>query len=100
VGEFAEFIARVDQILGEDTPYSIKDKATGAKYALIHDIYEEDTGSAYPIVRHIFYGKTRDEVRHYLQSHMKTDSFLRGCERNGRWTDVKCQKTTTKIVAL
>jgi hypothetical protein len=99
VGQFTEIIARLDRILGEDTPLSIRDKAPGAKYALIHDIYEEDTGSTYPVVRHIFYGKTSTEVRHYLQSHMKTDSFLGNCQRSGKWSNVKC-RTTSRVVRL
>ena len=38
------------------------------------DIYERDQ---YPVVSHIFYGKTLKEANEYFQAHMKTDVFLR-----------------------
>ena len=38
------------------------------------NIYENN---AYPVVSHIFYGKTAKEAYGYFQSHMKTDEFLR-----------------------
>ena len=38
------------------------------------DIYERDV---YPVVSHIFYGKTAKEAYGYFQAHMKTDEFLR-----------------------
>ena len=38
------------------------------------DIYENNQ---YPVVSHIFYGKTRKEAYEYFQAHMETDSFLR-----------------------
>lgn len=40
------------------------------------DIYEE--GNEYPVVTHIFNGKTKKEAYGYFMSHMSTDSFLRG----------------------
>lgn len=38
------------------------------------DIYESQ---AYPAVTHIFHGKTLKEANGYMQTHMKTDEFLR-----------------------
>ena len=38
------------------------------------DIYESNS---YPVVSHIFYGKTKKESYGYFQAHMKTDEFLR-----------------------
>ena len=45
------------------------------KYPSIQvNIYENNV---YPVVSHIFYGKTKKEAYGYFQSHMKTDEFLR-----------------------
>ena len=45
------------------------------KYPYVRvDIYENND---YPVVSHIFYGKTAKEAYGYFQSHMKTDEFLR-----------------------
>ena len=70
-----------------------------ALWACVHRIYESEVGDAYPVVEHVFYGRTRDEAVHYFHSHMKTDSFLRGCETKGRWDGVKCRTESfvTKI---
>jgi len=51
------------------------------KYPYIQvDIYESDM---YPVVTHIFYGKTTEEARGYFKAHMKTDSFLRAAVNTG-----------------
>lgn len=38
------------------------------------DIYENDK---YPVVTHIFYGKSSREAYDYFQAHMETDKFLK-----------------------
>lgn len=38
------------------------------------DIYENNI---YPVVSHIFYGKTKKEANGNFQAHMGTDSFLK-----------------------
>lgn len=55
------------------------------------DIYERAAGSAYPVVTHIFYGRTQEEANGYYRAHMQTDEFLRGCVQKGRWKRVACR---------
>lgn len=58
---------------------------------LIVDIYEpQGAGTDYPILRHEFFGKTRQEAWGYYQAHLGTDEFLRGCVERSRWKRVKC----------
>lgn len=64
-------------------------------WAVVHSIYEKSVGNDYPVVRHVFYGKTPEEAQHYYESHLKTDSFLRGCETRGRWNSVACRTEIT-----
>jgi len=64
-------------------------------WVLVHSIYEQDVGDDYPVVRHSFYGKTPAEALHYYESHLKTDSFLRGCQTKGRWNQVVCKTEIT-----
>lgn len=55
---------------------------------LVVDIYEPTHD--YPIVVHKFQGDTRAEAEHYYRSHLKSDAFLRGCVRRGRFKRVTC----------
>jgi hypothetical protein len=57
-------------------------------WALVIDIYESQT---YPVVQHVFYGRTQAEAQGYYESHLKTDEFLRGCVERGRWRQVGCR---------
>ncbi len=50
-------------------------------------IYESET---YPIMEHVFRGRTKKEANGYYESHLKTDAFLRGCVKSGRWENVDC----------
>lgn len=52
------------------------------------DIYEH---TMYPVVSHIFYGKTLKEAKGYLTAHMGTDSFLREAVNKGYWKDLQLQ---------
>lgn len=45
----------------------------------------------YPVVSHIFYGKTLKEAKGYLTAHMGTDSFLRAAVNKGYWRDLQLQ---------
>ena len=54
---------------------------------LTHEIYEGDT--PYPVVTHVFKGKTREEAEGYFKAHMKTDEFMAAMEKDGRWKDIK-----------
>lgn len=47
------------------------------------DIYEAATNYAYPIVTHVFTGKTEKEARAYHDAHRRADAFLRQCEDKG-----------------
>jgi hypothetical protein len=50
------------------------------------DIYEyNESGEPidYPVVTHIFRGKTKKEAQGYLNAHMSTDSFLREAMNKG-----------------
>jgi hypothetical protein len=61
---------------------------------IIVDIYERDM---YPVVTHIFRGKTMSEVKGYFHAHMKTDSFLRAAVNTGYYKDMRV-KTEIKEV--
>ena len=55
------------------------------------DIFEGDDRA--PVVRHVFYGKSKSEARRIMAAHMKTDRFLRGCEMRGKFTSIVCRTT-------
>lgn len=59
--------------------------------ALVVDIYESAVGDAYPVVRHVFLGKTKEEARGYFKAHMGTCEFMRDCVKKRRWKQVKCR---------
>jgi hypothetical protein len=50
------------------------------------DIYESD--DRYPVVSHIFYGKTLKEAQRYFNVHMRTDEFLYCAIKKGQWKDL------------
>lgn len=60
-------------------------------WRLVVDIFEP--GTEYPVVRHVFAGRTKEEAEGYFKAHMTTDAFLRGCADHGRWSDVECEAT-------
>lgn len=61
------------------------------------NIYEEATGYKYPVVSHVFYGKTRKEAWNYHESHRKSDSFLKQCEDLGAFQKrLKCRVVITE----
>ena len=63
----------------------------GKLWALVHDTYEpEGVGEDYPVVRHIFIGKNKKEAEGYYKSHTKTCEFMRECDKDGKWEQVKC----------
>lgn len=49
-------------------------------YQVRIDIYEAATDYAYPIVVHLFHGRTRAEAIGYHNAHRGADKFLRECE--------------------
>lgn len=66
---------------------------TPTPYRIVSRIYEG--GATYPIVIHIFYGKTPAEAQRYFQAHLKSDSFFRGCTTNQRFSDFTCRQEQT-----
>ena len=60
-------------------------------HKLTVEIYEASVGDEYPVVVHIFYGKTKKEAASYFKAHMSTDSFLRDCELSGCFKTVECR---------
>lgn len=52
------------------------------------DIYEN---TMYPVVSHIFYGKTLKEAKSYVTAHMGTDSFLREAVKTGYYKGMQLQ---------
>ena len=61
-------------------------------YQIRVDIYEAATGYQYPVVTHLFHGKTKSEAERYHDSHRTSDAFLRSCEDTGRFRDtVTCR---------
>ena len=92
-----------EEVMTERTPLRLLGEAIStdnhgdAQWAAILDIYE--TGHTYPVVRHIFFGRTRKEAEHYHESHLKTDSFMRSCEQKKKFDTFRC-RTTWKVVKL
>lgn len=61
-------------------------------YRIQVDIFESATFYAYPVVTHVFHGRTRKEAEGYHESHRKSDAFLRACEDRGVFGGkVKCR---------
>ena len=61
-------------------------------YQIRVDIYEAATDYRYPVVTHLFHGKTRAEAKGYHDAHRKSDVFLRSCEDRGVFQrSVRCR---------
>ena len=62
---------------------------TGNKlYILRVDIYES---KLYPVVRHEFIGKTKNEAKAYFKAHLETDDFLYNCYIKRKFKNFKCK---------
>ena len=66
-------------------------------WKLVVDIYELESTTAYPVLRHVFYGVTKEEAEGTFGAHMKTDAFLRGCVQKQRWDGVDCMFRATWV---
>lgn len=64
-------------------------------WAYVVNTYEKEVGDAYPIVQHVFLGKTKEEALGYFNAHLGTDEFLRGCVEQRRWHQVECWTETS-----
>lgn len=62
-------------------------------FALHVKIYE--TGTPYPVVEHIFRGRTREEAAGYFDSHMEADDFLYDCVEKRRFKSIVCRSVFT-----
>lgn len=56
---------------------------------LVVDIFERS--QPFPILTHLFRGRTQQQAEGYFRSHMTTDRFLSDCVTHGRWKDVECR---------
>jgi hypothetical protein len=66
-------------------------------YCVRVDIYEAATNYAYPVVTHLFNGRTKAEAWRYHDSHRKTDTFLRQCEDRGTFSEsVRCRAVVSE----
>lgn len=61
---------------------------------IVVDVYERDM---YPVVTHIFRGKTMSEAKSYFQAHMKTDSFLRAAVNIGYYKNMRVKTEITEV---
>lgn len=59
-------------------------------WALHVRIYESEVGPSYPVVEHVFYGKTKDEAQGYCRAHLGTDTFFRGCVEDNKFDGIDC----------
>ena len=65
----------------------LKEAEDDSLVKLTVDTYE---AKDYPVVKHVFIGKTREEAQGYYEAHLETDKFLAGCEK-GKFGDIVCR---------
>ena len=61
------------------------------------DTFEGDM--KYPVVSHVFTGKTTEEAQNYVTAHYKSDNFFRECEK-GKFEGFVCRNVIRKKSAL
>lgn len=59
-------------------------------WRLVVKIFEPSVSEDFPVVTHIFSGRSAEEAERYLEAHMETDEFLRDCVTEGRFGDLEC----------
>jgi len=57
-------------------------------FRLVSRTYEK---ASWPIVVHVFYGVSPEQVQGYYQAHLKSDRFLSGC-KNGAFMQMPCRE--------
>lgn len=63
---------------------------TAQRWRVVAITYELGPGcDSVPVIRHEFYGATREQAIHVSRRHLQTDTFLAGCEV-GRFGQVIC----------
>ncbi len=66
-------------------------------YVVRVDILEAASGYVYPIVTHLFRGRTPQEAWSYHEAHRRADSFLSQCEDRQIFGDsVRCRARITE----
>lgn len=78
-------------IFDDATRQRLEQEAKGKLVELVHEIYESPS---YPVVVHVFKGKTKEEAQGYFDAHLKTDKFFAQCEKKGKFGDIKCRTKT------
>jgi hypothetical protein len=64
----------------------------GKVYRVAGITYERDAGGAWTaVVRHEFYGATLEEALAVKRAHLRTDAFLRACERGSFEGGIVCR---------
>lgn len=58
-------------------------------FRLVSRIYEKE--QPFPIVIHIFYGRTPEQAQSFYRAHQKSDRFLSGCI-NGAFMQMPCRE--------
>jgi len=65
-------------------------------YQVRVDIFEPST-KGFPVVTHLFNGRSKEEAWHYHESHRKSDRFLKDCEDKHLFAgSVECVATFTE----
>jgi hypothetical protein len=59
-------------------------------WALHVQIFEQAV-PGYPVVEHIFFGKTQQEAQHVANAHAKADKFFAGCTQKGDYQGITCR---------
>ena len=60
-------------------------------FKYVVNIFEpKGVGMDYPVVQHVFIGKTQREALGYYHAHLKTDAFLRACAIRKRFDGFEC----------
>lgn len=60
-------------------------------HALVVDVYEPSTRFRYPVIRHVFYGASREEAEGYYRAHLRNDNFLRSCAESKAFEGRLCE---------
>lgn len=76
---------------------SRREHASARLYAVTVHISEEATDYAFPVITHVFRGRTPEEAWGYHDAHRRADAFLRSCEDRGRFErEVRCRVSTSE----
>ena len=60
-------------------------------YRIVSRVYETG-GPGFPVVEHIFNGRTYSQALAFFRAHLRSDSFLRSCLTTGYYTGFSCRE--------